>query len=95
MTFYSDTCFDSNEFIVKANTEGAGQFRPLFKVDPEPSQEYIEAAAAYWTVMRKSDGDTGLACDALWQTLNYHHIECPDKEDLSRALYLESPYYEE
>ena len=94
MTLYSDHFNGSNEMIVYANTYGLGQFKPLNKPEPEPEAGYIIAAAAYWKTMEEHD-DAGRACGVLWQSLHEHGIDCADKDELSRALYLESPYYDE
>lgn len=93
MSFYSDRLNDSNEMIVAANTHGLGKFKPI--VEASAPLEYTECALAYWQTMKETDGDTAKACDVLWQTLSYHGIDCPDKDELSHALYLESPYCSE
>ena len=90
MSFCSDNFNDSNEMIVAANTRGVGQFRPILSRS-EPGEKYIKAAAAYWCEMRKTN-EPRQACKALIQSLRHFGILSPDHDDLSRALYLESPY---
>ena len=52
MTIYSDKCYDSNEMIVLANTEGLGNFQPLDRFIETPNQ-YLFHAGAYWREQKK------------------------------------------
>ena len=93
MTLYSDQCYDSNEFIVRANTKGIGHLDPLERFTEKPNK-FLFHAGAYWREQKRLEKEGHdspyLGAANYMRTIGFTQDDLNDTE-FHEALQLTNP----